>query len=277
MTWCYGNCMDENTLKLSGTLSEFPLADVIQFLGMTEKCGVLRIFKEQEDEYVSLYFKNGNLMHASSNGNSGIGVFYSELAHETGHFKFISGEQPPETSINKPIQVVLLEAQTYSDELKHFQSLLPPDDTVLYIQPYPDNVPVLNSADWQILSMVNGRRTIKRICQKIGDELVARSVLWDLLCRGLISDVHPDTDWNHLIPLPMSPDEVKCDRPFPHFLRTNLLLKAIDGHTSIKELRKKIEISENEIIEDIKYLYDTHWIKFSVVQERVFLRLKNET
>ncbi len=251
--------------------------DVIQFLGMTEKCGVLRIFKEQGEEYVSLYFKSGNLLQAISNGSTGIGVFYSELAQETGHFKFIAGEEPPEITINKPIQILLLEAQKYIDELKHFQSLLPPDDTALYIQPYLDSVPALNTADWQVLSMVNGRRTIKRICQKIGDELAARSVLWNLCCLGLISDVHLDSDWNHLIPLSMPPDEVKYDRPFPHFLRTNLLLKAIDGHASIKELRKKIEISENEIIEDIKYLYDTHWIKFSTVQERVFLRLKNET
>jgi hypothetical protein len=136
---------------------------------------------------------------------------------------------------------------------------------------------MLNPGDWKILSMVNGRRTIKRICQKIGDELVACSVLWDLLCRGLITKVHPDSDWNHLIPLRISPDEVKSERPFPHFLRTNLLLKTIDGHTSLKELGKKLNIEENDIIEDIKYLYDTHWIKFSAVQENVFAKLKNET
>lgn len=52
--------MTENALKLSGYVAEFPLAEVIQFLGMTEKSGALRIYLEKNEETVSLFLKRGS-------------------------------------------------------------------------------------------------------------------------------------------------------------------------------------------------------------------------
>ncbi len=269
--------MNESSLKLSGHFSEFPLPEVIQFLGMTEKCGALRVFQDREDEYVSLYFKEGNLLHVTSpSGTTDIGGFYSLLSMETGHFKFIKGEQAPEITINKPINMLLMESHTYLDELNHIKRQLPPEETILFIEPYLEKVPPLNTFEWQIISMVNGRRTIKRICQKIGDELLAKTTLWKLLTSGVVVDVHPDSDWLTLIPLHVPNEECREDRSYPPLLRTNLLFKAVDDHSSLYTLKLKLHMNENEMIEDIKLLHETHWIQFNPSQERIFSRLRNE-
>ena len=127
--------VNENALKLSGYVSEFPLMEVIQFLGMTEKSGALRIYMEKNDETVSLYFKEGKLLHAVSNESEGIGTFYAVLEKETGYFKFIAGEHVPAVTIDKPIHYLLLESQRRRDELDHLQTMLPPDEAVYPITP----------------------------------------------------------------------------------------------------------------------------------------------
>ena len=74
------------------------------------------------------------------------------------------------------------------------------------------------------------------------------------------------------------PDKTErgADRPYPPLLRTNLLLKAINGKTTLRDLMAQLNIKENEMVEDIKLLFDTQWIKFTPSQETIFKRLKNE-
>jgi hypothetical protein len=55
-----------------------------------------------------------------------------------------------------------------------------------------------------------------------------------------------------------------------------LLLKAINGKTTLRDFMAKLTIKENELVEDSNLLYDTQWIKFTPSQERIFKRLKNE-
>jgi hypothetical protein len=268
--------MNENSLKLSGYVSEFPLMDVIQFLGMTEKSGALCISMEKNEETVSLYFKEGNLLHAVSNESEGIGTFYSVLALEKGHFKFIPGEQVPTVTIDKPINFLLMESQRRRDELDHLQTMLPPDEIVLFIVPELEEVPKLNTFEWKVISMISGRRPIKRICEKIGDELEVKKVILKLLSTGVISTSSADADWKGLIPILIPSQDLMADRPYPPLLRTNLLLKAINGRTTLRDLIGKLNIKENELVEDIKLLYDTQWIKFIPSQEKIFKRLKSE-
>jgi hypothetical protein len=268
--------MNENSLKLSGYVSEFPLMEIIQFLGMTEKSGALRIYMGKNEETVSLYFNEGKLVHANSNESEGIGTFYSVLALEKGYFKFISGEQVPTVTINKPINLLLLESQRRRDELDHLQTMLPPDDAVLFIVPDLEEVPQLDTFEWKIISMVNGRRPIERICEKIGDELKVKKVILKLLSKRVISTSSADADWKDLIPILIPSQDLTADRPYPPLLRTNLLLKAINGKTTLRDLMAKLNIKENDLVEDIKLLYDTQWLKFTPSQDKIFKRLKNE-
>ena len=207
--------MNKTTFKLSGFISEFPLIDVIQFLGMTGKNGCLHIFKESEDESSSLYFSEGNLVHARSNGSEGLETFYTVLAEEKGYFEFASGEEPDNNTIDKPINILLLESQKRLDEIKHVESRLPAEQATLFIVPNIPTVPALTPYEWRIISLINGRRSIKRIYEKMGDPLTAKFSILELLEKGLVSTVSEDSGWKSLVPLLKPSSELKTDRAFP--------------------------------------------------------------
>jgi hypothetical protein len=93
------------------------------------------------------------------------------------------------------------------------QSQLPPEDAVLYIVSHQEEVPRLDTFEWRIISMVNGRRTLKRICEKVGDELEVK--------KNVISTTSGEASWKELIPLLVSSRDLTIDRPYPPLLRTN--------------------------------------------------------
>ena len=267
----------DNKLKLSGLVAEFPLIEVVQFLGMTEKTGVLQIQNiPLMVNHISLYLKKGRLIHAASDGRSGIDIFYMAMSLETGEFTFISGVEVNNISIDKPIHVLLLESQQYTDELKNIRSLLPSDETILFIAPVLETIPPLNKFEWYVISMINGRRSIHRICQKIGDELAAKTAIRNLLSVRVLTTSHPEDEWKHIIPLHIPSDKIHSERPYPPQVRTNLLLKSINGKLSIKQISHLLNCDENELMGDFKLLYDTGWITFAPEHEALFLRNRNE-
>lgn len=273
--------MEKNAIKLSGQVSEFPLLEVLQFLEMTKKKGALQVSKPGVDRVekpkpATLYLDDGRLIHAALNGNHGVGIFHAVMKMETGHFRFFPGMDAPQTSINKSLNILLMESQKRSDEIKHLDSRLPPEETVLFLVSDLKEVPPLNTFEWKIISMINGRRTIKRICEKTGDELAVKETLLELFFKGVIDISTTDTGWKILIPLPVPSSELKSDRPYPPLLRTNLLLKAVDGKLTLQELMDKLNMQQNDLIEDIKLLMDTRWIKFPSRQEKILTYLKHD-
>ena len=270
--------MSDTSFKLSGFISEFPLLEVIQFLGMTQKTGALRIAGSEKNQVIAvLFFKNGNLMHAEENDNTGLDVFFRVLDSATGYFKFSTGEEPECVTIDQPLHILLLESQRRQDELNHLDDMLPQDEAVMFIVPNLLKVPPLNTNEWRVLSMINGRRTLKRICEKIGDELEVKKMMLNLLNKGVVNTFSTDdTGWKQLTPKVMKSELLKSDRPYPPLLRTNLLLKTIDGCSTLSRLQEKLKINENELVEDIKLLHETQWITFAPNEEKTFSRLKSE-
>jgi hypothetical protein len=87
--------------------------------------------------------------------------------------------------------------------------------------------------------------------------------LVELFKKNVISTTSGEASWKELVPVLVSSRELTTDRPYQPLLRTNLLLKAIDGKTPLKDLITKLNMKENDLVEDIKQLFDTYWIKFS--------------
>jgi hypothetical protein len=169
--------MNTMEFQLKGKLVDFNLTEVIQFLGMNRKSGELAIHNSAHDKVGSLFFLEGELVHASMNGNSGMAAFDRILHLTNGYFIFLAELRTESRSIKQSIQVLLMEAHTRNDERLQLQGELPAADTVLTLANDIASVPPLNTCEWKALSFVNGRRSIARICQKFGDELGA---LWAL-------------------------------------------------------------------------------------------------
>lgn len=175
--------------------------------------------------------------------------------------------------MNSAAHVMLLKTFARLDEIREIQQKLPLDDINLFIVANIKKVPDITTEQWKILALVNGRRTISRICQKFGDELKVKTVLLELLGAGLVSTDPPEADWRRLVPILRSSAEEKGERSLPPRIRTNLLIKAIDGKSHFEDIRRKMDISENDLLEDIKLLYEFRWIKFNETDHEKFKNL----
>lgn len=259
--------------KLAGNLSTFPLTDIIQLFIISQKIGELRLLNEGSREGASLYFSEGTLVHATCNEMEGKRAFEAILKWKTGSFTFIPDEIPLKKTINQAVHVTLLDSLTRLENIEKMRQELPPDDINLFIVVDLDAIPPISTEIWKVLALVNGRRTIARICQKYGDELDAKRLLLLLLKKGLVSAEPPGSDWRRLIPYKVPTSEVQGDRPVPPRLRSNLLLRSVDGETHLEDIRRKINVNENDLMEDVKLLYELHWIRFSTVDEKVLKSL----
>lgn len=269
--------MDNRAFRLSGQISDFPLMDVIQFLGMTRKTGELRIFNGKADSWASLYFQDELLVHAQWEQYAGVEAFLKILSRDNGHFHFFSGQTPSDRSINKPVHYLMLQLQSELDEMRNLQKILPPSDTVLIISSLVDSVPKLNSREWLILSQINGRRTLGQIVARSGEELSTRKILHRLFSERLIAPLSEKMNLSRLVPGPLDSDQSGADRPYPPRLRTNLLLKEIDGKRDLLEIAGFLNLKERDLIEDVKLLLDSKWITFAGDEQlQTFLSIYEE-
>jgi len=261
--------------ELTGLLSRFPITDIIQFVGFSHKTGELYLING-EGKKGSLFFQNGNMMHAQMGNKEGVCALELIFKWANGTFHFVSDQTPPKITIDGPVSLLLLEMQKRQDELINLFSQLPSDDTILYVVPFLEEVPQLNSLEWQVLSLVNGKRAIQRICQKIGDELHVKRTLLSMLKKGVITVSPPDSSFFDLVPILQPASQLQGERAFPPQIRTNLVLKAIDGVMTIRELKTMLRIEENDLVDDIKMLVELKWIHFSEYHEKLYQVLREE-
>lgn len=266
--------MNNRAFRLSGDISDFPLAEVIQFLGMTRKTGELRIYSGEPSQWASLFFQEESLLHARVDQVEGMEAFLRIITREKGQFHFFSDLLPEKQSIGKPVHYLMLQVQSQLDELRHLDRILPPLDTTLALNPSVDPIPRLNTQEWMVLSQINGRRTLGQIIEHSADELGSKKILHRLLGHRLITPAALVDRLSPLYPALVDSTSTQSERAYPPRLRTNLLLKAIDGQKNLKQLCDSLGLKERDLIEDIKLLLDSGWIRFlTPVQDHLFMAL----
>ncbi|RME36791.1 MAG: DUF4388 domain-containing protein [Deltaproteobacteria bacterium] len=98
-----------------GHLGESELADVLQFLALSKKTGELLIDIAGELP-ARIYFKHGDLVHATCGTREGLDVLWALSSHHQGEFIFQPNVLSPLTSIDTPLQHILLEIAHHHDE-----------------------------------------------------------------------------------------------------------------------------------------------------------------
>jgi hypothetical protein len=269
--------MNNPAFRLSGDISDFPLPDIIQFLGMTRKTGELRLYNNQPEPWAALFFESESLLHACCEGVEGMEAFLRIITREKGQFHFFSDHHPEKQTIGKPVHYLMLQVQSQLDELRHLDKVLPKPETPLALNPAVDPIPRLNTQEWMILSRINGRRTLGQIIEQSDDELGSKKILHRLLGQRLITPATVADMLSPLVPSLMDASNTDSERAYPPRLRTNLLLKAIDGHKNLKQIGEQLGLKERDLIEDIKLLVDSGWIRFPTSgQEQFYLTLLEE-
>ena len=284
--------MTDTPFHLSGLLNDFLLPDIVQLIVLGQKTGELRLRNSASQQAGSLFFERDILAHAVCGDETGLPALATIAGWKSASFSFLPDLRSAERSVNKQAMAVLLEALHRHDELAEVSQRLPGNDTRLFISLDVETPPQLSRRHWKALALVNGRRTVGAVCLSFGDQLEARKLLADLLATKLVTDQPPNTDWYRLVPKGKPAGEVNGQRGFPGRLRTNLLLKAINGNKSVFELRLeleleeksvkdlagklKVELEEKVLWEELKYLIDEQWVSLPAQGLKQFLAMEQE-
>ncbi len=98
-----------------GKVTDFQLSDLIQMNVLGRMVAALVVTRS--DEKGTIYFNEGNIIHAECGGISGEEAFYRLLTWEDGKFEFRKGERPSSESITKGWQSLLFEGLRRKDEV----------------------------------------------------------------------------------------------------------------------------------------------------------------
>jgi hypothetical protein len=257
-------------IQLKGKLSDFQLHEIVQLLHLGRKSGELALFGDDHAPAGSIFLIQGELVHAVLGESRGVAAFARIMMLDHGYFTFLADRISRELTIERPIEALLMEAHARHDERVRFRAELPPPEAVLSLAGNVADIPRLDIGEWQVLSLVNGRRTIARIVEKSGDEHAALGALHSLFAKGLLKRESATSPLDGLIPWPLPAAQASGERPYPPRLRTNLLLKAIDGRTAIGRLAESLQLEVAELAEDIRLLLELNWIRFGAEDRKVW-------
>jgi predicted regulator of Ras-like GTPase activity (Roadblock/LC7/MglB family)/ActR/RegA family two-component response regulator len=97
-----------------GTVDGIDLVDIVQFNGLSRATAALKVTTANHEGMI--FFKNGNVVHAMCDSESGESAFFKILTFQGGSLQNIRGVEPPVMSIKKGLESLLLEAASRSDE-----------------------------------------------------------------------------------------------------------------------------------------------------------------
>ncbi|MBI5570839.1 MAG: response regulator [Desulfomonile tiedjei] len=108
--------------RIAGTLGQIDVLDVVQMMLLSGQSLVLEVMS-QEGRRGLLYISNGEVCHAKCGSLEGEEALYWALGLRSGFFSTLAWVAPERTTIDRPGQMLLVEAARRRDELSG-----PPDD-----------------------------------------------------------------------------------------------------------------------------------------------------
>ena len=109
-----GVAAKEPAVALSGRIEEMELSEVVQFVGMSRKTGVLKV--RAPDSSGTLVFQDGELIDATSADRNGEAAVFELLKLREGSFEFFLHSSPPTRTIQRSTLHLLLETHRLMDE-----------------------------------------------------------------------------------------------------------------------------------------------------------------
>jgi hypothetical protein len=154
-------------MDFQGSLTEFQLPDIIQFLSGARKTGVLRLVEGKEAGEILL--EKGRIVHAVIGDQSGEEAVYELVLWNQGEFLFEPGVTTDKSTVNKGNTNLLMEAARRRDEWAVISKEIPSVDWIPEFV-IPDENETggqinLNTSEWILLSKINGNRSLKEIAE----------------------------------------------------------------------------------------------------------------
>jgi hypothetical protein len=239
---------------LEGDLENLALPELIQFFHLQARDGVLTVTDLDGSPLAALWYAGRELVHALAFGLQGADAVYAALTITRGRFEFVLDHpSPPPRTIRESVQNLILEGLRRLETGWNVKAVLPSDDHCLHVSPEPPNDDIrLTAKEWSILSLVNGKRTIRQVIEATGrPEEDVRSVLAGLLAADLVLKERDSSHLERIVPQVSREGGVRFAAPT---LLGTLILKKTDGVKSLKALLAELSVPEDRFLEDFRLL-----------------------
>lgn len=181
---------DRDGAELAGSIREFTLSDIVQFLAGSEKTGRLRL-EGNGAQTAEIVFSRGSVVHAASGNLVGEEAFFELMRWSEGQFAFEPDVTSSEHTVRQSSTNLLLEGSRRKDEWSILSQHIPDVELVPEFV-LPDDRETgqqitLNTSEWVVLSKIDGHRTIKEIAEAaaMSDYHTCR-LLYPLIANKLI-------------------------------------------------------------------------------------------
>jgi hypothetical protein len=151
------NGSEPTAASLVGSLSSFPLLDVLDLLARTGRTGELQIVGQGLDR--RLWVDRGDLVDTTGSGSPDTGLF--EMACiEDGWFYFTLADTTPEVTARAAIPAVLEGLSAQVDEWRELVNAFPFHAVVHMSSSTPADEVQIRSDQWQLLTLVGAGRAV---------------------------------------------------------------------------------------------------------------------
>uniref|UniRef100_A0A7C4XML4 DUF4388 domain-containing protein n=1 Tax=candidate division WOR-3 bacterium TaxID=2052148 RepID=A0A7C4XML4_UNCW3 len=174
-------------IGLEINLKEFSLSDMLQILGQLKKTGIIRVVGEVKGE---IYIKDGIVVHATDGMEKGMEALLNLSFAELERGIFEPNIFAPEQTITEEVGRLSETIEKRRLEFNEIKEKLPPRDAILAKSTKElESAVALRRTDWQILALVDGKRTLNEIIvqSKLGGYETIKTIIW-LKEQGLIYD-----------------------------------------------------------------------------------------
>jgi hypothetical protein len=160
------------TAELQGSIRQFSLPDIVQFLSAAQKTGKLELVLAGSNETASIFFEDGVVSHAETRESEGEEAFYEVMRWRDGRFEFAPDEKSDKQSVRRHGAVLLMEGARRSDEWGVLSeeisdmSLIP--EFVLPDESQAGKQITLNTSEWMVLAKIDGERSLKDLARDSG-------------------------------------------------------------------------------------------------------------
>ena len=184
----------KNKLPLVGSIDQFNLSDIVQFLSGSAKTGLLRMKASSTGDEGAIFFVDGSVVHAETGGSNarvGEDAFFDLMLWNEGDFGFEPGVEPGDKTVRQSSTNLLLEGARRKDEWSILSKHIPDMGLVPEFVLPGDNETgqqiTLNTSEWVVLSKIDGRRSLKEVAEaaSISDYDTCR-LIYPLLANRLI-------------------------------------------------------------------------------------------
>jgi hypothetical protein len=191
-------------LELTGNLKDFTIEDLLKFINLSKRTGVVsikgKIEKEGEKE-AKIFCKDGEIIDAELDDRSGENAFYLILTMKEGIFNFSKElAKDKQVKINKKLEELLFEGAKQVEIIDDVLKKLPPLDTIFRVNPTPPSAKIsLNKDEWMILNKFRDGKTIREVKNEVplNETDVLRTIL-SLINANLI--IREEVDIMKIVP-----------------------------------------------------------------------------